>query len=54
MTNFGFSNGWKHTPVKIMICKYRDHKIITEKISRCETKITCKICDYEYRIDSGD
>ena len=54
MKDLGFLNGWKNDPVEVKVCETIQHKLKRETIGNCLTKVYCPICDYFYKIDSGD
>jgi len=55
MKDLGFANGWRKShPIEIKVCKTLGHKLKIEKVGNCLTKVSCPICDYFYKIDSGD
>jgi uncharacterized protein YbaR (Trm112 family) len=62
MIDLGYANSWQVAPDIVKICrtrrflngeKDRGHEIERTKISRCVEEISCKICGYRYKIDSG-
>lgn len=54
MTDYGYANGWKKVPDKVKKCRELEHALNIIKINRCLNEYTCRICDYTYRVDSGD
>lgn len=52
--DFGYCNGWKRTPKLVSVCRGKNHPRKYEQDGKCVEKISCPICLYQYRIDSGD
>ena len=49
--DLGWANGWGATPPEVDACRHR----VTEVSLGCGvTQVTCLICRYTYRVDSGD
>ena len=55
MTDFGFKNNWHGIkPALVEHCEDMHHEKESREIGRSLTEYSCKICDYKYKIDSGD
>lgn len=54
MKDLSYANGWKETPEIVKKCEKLGHKKEFKTIGRCLTEYYCHICDYKYKIDSGD
>jgi transposase-like protein len=54
MKDLGYANGWRKTPEEIEKCRELKHNIDYDMIGKSLTKYTCKICQYNYKVDSSD
>jgi transcription elongation factor Elf1 len=56
MIDLGYANSWQGEKELEIIhnCRMKGHERETTKISRNAEEISCKICGYRYKIDSGD
>ena len=50
----GWANGWKETPEIVKECNAQKHKTREGGIGNCLHEVTCDICGYYYKYDSGD
>jgi len=54
MINLFYMNDWNEKPEIVRNCEAQNHVLTSSNVGRCVTRYECKICDYEYKIDSGD
>lgn len=56
MLNLGWENNWELTPQIVKDCVALEHVTEKECLNANGTyhKVTCKLCDYYYTVDSSD
>lgn len=53
MSDLGYANGWRETPLLVEKCEAAGHKTQEKTIARCLREVRCSICNYKFTVDSG-
>jgi rubredoxin len=52
--NYGFANGWRELPARVVTCRELGHRCGGKEIGKCLTEYQCSLCKYRYKSDSSD